>query len=605
MLFGSVKLKQINLKGKIMSWQLYKKVRGLLSEEIGTIKKSFGGKITFALAYPNTYQIGMSNLGFQKIYFLLNQHNDILCERVFLPSDEDIISFKREGTPLFSFESQTPVSNFDILAFSVTFESDYINILEILNLSRIPIRRRDRNEKHPLILMGGICATFNPEPLSDFIDICFIGEGDEAIDELAEVLKDGYEISGSRIDGKGWQEFYRRLAAIDGIYIPSGYDVLYDKSGTIKKIEPHSGFPEKVKRRWVKNLNNNPTSSKLITPNTVFGDMYLIEAGRGCGKHCRFCLAGYSYRPPRNYSAEVILNEVSEGLKYRKKIGLIGSAICDNPDIDKICDGIEERGGVISVSSLRLDKLSKKLVNLLYCSGHRTVAIAPEAGSERLRRVINKEMGDNEILDAVQFMASAGIPNFKLYFLIGLPTETDDDIKAIISLSKRIKHSILKIAREKKHLGNITLSINPFIPKPFTPYQWEKAEDIASLNKKIKKIKSGLKGVSNINIIYELPKWSFVQALLSRGDRKVGELLLKCHQLNGDWFRTFREENINPEFYVYRKIGFDEPLPWEHIDAGIKKDYLIKEAKKSIEEKSTPPCPEKIECKRCGDFECV
>ncbi|OGW05856.1 MAG: hypothetical protein A2889_05320 [Nitrospinae bacterium RIFCSPLOWO2_01_FULL_39_10] len=588
-----------------MSWQLYEKARGLLSEENGTIKKAFGGKISIALCYPNTYQIGMSNLGFQKIYYLLNQYNDVLCERVFLPSHEDEIHFKKENIPLFSLESQTPVHNFDILAFSVTFESDYINILKILNLSHIPIRSKDRNERHPLILMGGICATFNPEPLSDFIDIFFIGEGDEAIGEFVDALREGYEFSGRKADSDSLNDFYLRLSAIDGIYIPSAYEATYKSSGVIEKVSPKDRFPQKVKRRWVRDLNKTPTSSKVITSNTVFGDMFLIEVERGCGKHCRFCLAGYSYRPVRNYSAEVILKEVSEGLRYKRKIGLIGSAICDSPYIDEISDGIAKMGGTISVSSLRLDRLSKKLIDLLSASGHRTATIAPEAGSERLRKIINKEMSDDEILDAVQFMASAGLTNFKLYFLIGLPTETDDDIDAIINLTKRIKHSILKIAKSKGHLGNITLSVNPFIPKPFTPYQWERMEDTKSLNNKIKKIKSGLKGVSNINIIHELPKWAFVQALLSRGDRRIGELLYKCYELNGDWFKTFRETNINPEFYVYRERDFDEILPWDHIDSGIRKDYLVKEAKKSREEKITPACPDEGECRRCGDLGCV
>ncbi|MBI3600144.1 MAG: B12-binding domain-containing radical SAM protein, partial [Nitrospinae bacterium] len=351
-----------------MSWQLYERMKGLISEETGAVKKSFGGKITFALCYPNTYQIGMSNIGFQKIYSLLNLHADILCERVFLPSQEDVIHFQKENIPLFSLESQTPVHDFDIVAFSVTFESDYINILRMLSLSHIPIRSSDRNGRYPLILMGGICATFNPEPLSDFIDVFFIGEGDEAIAEIVEVLRENSE---------GREGLYKRLSVVEGVYVPSGYEITYNKSGVIEKILPQDGFPQKVKRRWVKDLNKTPTSSRIITSNTIFGDMYLIEVGRGCGKHCRFCLAGYSYRPPRNYSAEVVLKDISEGLKYRKKIGLVGSAICDNPEIDKICEGIERIGGIISVSSLRLDKLSERLIKFLSDSGHRTATIAP------------------------------------------------------------------------------------------------------------------------------------------------------------------------------------------------------------------------------------
>lgn len=550
------------------------KIRRLVDEERGTIKKSFGGRISFALAYPNLYRVGMSNLGFQNIYYLLNRENDVVCERAFLPEREDIDSLMKSKSPLVSLEGQTPLSNFNILAFSVSFERDYINVLKILDLARIPLLAHQRKDSYPLVIVGGICAFYNPEPLTDFIDLFVIGEGEEVLRDFLGEFKKTADSEETK------EEMLKRLSQIDGIYVPSGYSVTYLPDGRIKAVRAKEGFPREIKKRYIKDVNQFPTSTRISTPHTEFSDMYLVEIERGCGRSCNFCVTGYSYNPPRYYSKETIMQEVKKGLKVCDRIGLVGSAVMDHPQLESICNDIIKMGGKISVASLRIDELSEGLVRCLAASGHKTLAFAPEAGTERLRRLISKEMTEEEIIGGIRLVMANNIPNIRLYFLIGIPTETDNDIEGIIDLIKKIKHHILKSSRKKGKLGNITLSINPLVPKPFTPFQWDRMDDVKSLERKLKMIKGGLKKVGNVSIIHELPKWSFVQAVLSRGDRRVGELLAAAYCLNEDWRKAFKEININPDFYAYRKRDDKETFPWDHINVGIKKEHLLKRREK-------------------------
>ncbi len=572
-----------------MSRHLKEKADALLSAERGTIYKAHGGEVEIALAYPNTYHVGMSNLGVHQIYSILNKRPDTVCERVFLPDDEDIEEFAKTGMTLFCLESKRSVKEFDILAFSVSFEQDYLNILEMLRLSGVPIYKEERTHEDPLVVFGGVCSFFNPEPLTDFFDLVIVGEGEEVAGEFVEVFKK--ERGGKR------NELLSALSGIPGVYVPEFYDVLYNEDGTIlerKTLEPAA--PDRIIKRTVHSINRLPAANAILTPNTEFGSMYLSEITRGCGRHCRFCMAGYIYLPPRTLGIDAAKAQAERADDLCGKTGLVGAALSDYPEIGELCSAIE---GGVSVSSLRADSVSEALIERLAKSGHKTISIAPEAGSERLRKVINKGIAEEDILRAADMIFGSGIPNLKLYFIIGLPTETQEDVEAIISLAEKVREVQLKHARPMGRIGRITLSVNSFVPKPFTPFQWEPMEPAESLNKKFRLLERAVKKIGNMNIIHDLPKWEYVQALLSRGDRRIGKLIRTAHEYAGDWRKAAKETGMDTDFFVYRRRGFDEVLPWDFIDIGVRKEYLINEYGRALEGKYTPPC-RVGSCKTCG-----
>ena len=329
-------------------------------------------------------------------------------------------------------------------------------------------------------------------------------------------------------------------------------------------------------------MDQYPTQSLIYSPGIEFGEMSLLEIGRGCSRGCRFCACGWVYRPLRMRSLKSLKKAIQNGLKSGKKIGLVSAAIGDHPQIKEICRLVTKRGGQISVSSLRADALNKELIKALKEGGHQSVTLAPETGSERLRRVIKKEITNEEIFEAAEMVIGYGIPNLRLYFLVGLPTETMEDIEQIVFLTKKIKHCIIKSIQKKSLPGTITLSITPFVPKPFTPFQWVAFENPKSLNQKIKHIQNGLKKERRVFVTFDLPKWSYIQALLSRGDRRVGKILLQVHKNGGNWSKAFEDININPDFYVYRHRELNEILPWDFIDQGIKKESLVSEYHRAL-----------------------
>ena len=572
-----------------MSRVLTEKAAALLAAERGAVFKAGGAGVEIALAYPNTYHVGMSNLGVHQIYSVLNGRDDTACERVFLPDEDDIPEYDRSGTKLFSLESQRPVRDFDILAFSVSFEHDYLNVLEMLRLAGIGADKKDRGPGDPLLVLGGICTFFNPEPLSEFFDVVIVGEGEEIAGEFIDVYKANR--------GSTRQELLTALCSVSGVYIPEFYEVLYGDDGTIKARRTiESCAPDKIVKRAVEEIDRKPAATVILSPNTEFSDMHLAEVARGCGRHCRFCMAGYIYLPPRNLSAERARGEANKADATCGKIGLVGSALSDYPAIDDLCSSI---AGSLSVSSLRADSLSKTLIDRLAKSGHKTIAIAPEAGSERLRKVINKGVTEGDIVRAADLVFGAGIPNLKLYFIIGLPTETQDDVEEIIRLAEKIREVQLRHARPAGRIGRITLSVNSFVPKPFTPFQWEPMEDVQSLNRKQRFLEKAVKKIGNMNMIHDLPKWEFIQALLSRGDRRVGRLLKAAHERDGDWKAAGRELAMDMNFFVTRRRGFDEVLPWDFVDIGVRKEYLKNEYRRGLEGKFTPPC-RVGSCTACG-----
>jgi radical SAM family uncharacterized protein len=572
-----------------MSRKLKEKADALLAAERGTIVKARDAEVTVALGYPNTYHVGMSNLGVHQIYSILNRRPDTACERVFLPDEDDFEEYEKTGTKLFCLESKRPVREFDILAFSVSFEQDYVNVLNILRLSGIPADKRERTKDDPLVVLGGICSFFNPEPLADFVDVVITGEGEEVAGEFIDAYKMNRET--------GRQGLLRGLGKIPGVYVPEFYEVIYHEDGTIrerKTLEPAA--PDCIVKRTVKDFDRTPAATVILTPNTEFSDRYLSEITRGCGRHCRFCMAGYLYLPPRNLNADTAREQAIKADDLCGKIGLVGAALSDYPDINDLCAQIQ---GGVSVSSLRADSVSETLIERLALSGHKTISIAPEAGSERLRRVINKGITEEDILRAADMVFRHGIPNLKLYFIIGLPTETQDDVDAIILLARAVREVQLKHARPLGRIGRVTLSVNSFVPKPFTPFQWEPMEPIESLNRKLRSLEKEVRMIGNMNIIHDLPKWEYVQALLSRGDRRVGKLIRAAHENGEDWKKAAKTSAIDTDFYVYRRRDLSERLPWDFIDIGVRKEYLINEYQRALGEKFTPPC-RVGSCKTCG-----
>jgi len=492
----------------------------------------------------------MSNLGFQGIYGLLNNMKDIVCERAFLPDDKDIHEYARTNTELFSIESKRSLSRFDIIAFSVSFENDYPNIARIFELSKIPQRSRERKSHHPLVIMGGASAFFNPEPVSDFFDICFTGEADEMLPEFIEL----YKSSADRSD------ILKKSVAIEGLYLPQFYSVSYDSDGKISGRQRSYNAPATIKKRYLKDISLSKVRTSIITTETEFSGMYLIEAMRGCPWNCRFCVAGKIYNPPRTKELKAIENEIQAATNTTKRIGLIGPSLSDYPHIK---DVLNIPGVDFSITSLRASTKSAELVNLM--KGHKSVSIAPEAGTERMRKVINKRITEEDILCTSELLFAAGIETLRLYFIVGLPTETGEDIEGIINLVNKIR-----TVSAKRY---ITLSISTFVPKPFTPFQWHPMENPAVVKERFMTIKKGLSHVKGIKVFHDVPKYAYMQGLFSMGDRRISKVIEEMSK-TADWMKAAEIAGIDKDFYIFRKKEFSEPLPWDFIDMGISKDKL-------------------------------
>ena len=541
-----------------------------------------------AIVYPNTYFVGMSNLGLHIIYEEINLRNDSVCERIFLPEKKELEAYDKTKTPLMSVETQRPMHQFDVVAFDVTFEMDYFHIPLMLRHGRVPIMGKDRTEFDPIVIAGGPCATFNPEPFADFIDAFIIGEGEGIVSRVLDIIRDG------KMEGLDRHAILRQLANISGVYVPSLYVPIYSEDGEFKGYDIVEGAPKTIKRHFEMLTSGGETV--VATNYTEFGAMYIIEVARGCGRHCRFCMAGYCFRVPRVRPLDILKEGVDRAEKLGKKVGLMGAAISDYPEVDELVTYIRSKDMRYSCASLRADSLTQAVVDGLADSGQKTITIAPETGSERLRRVINKGISEEHLKNAATLSAKSGIQHMRLYIMIGLPTETDEDIEAIVGLAERTQAHMAEVGCK----GRLTLSINPFIPKPFTPFQWMAMDNQKTVEKKLQYIKKALQKNRRIEVLVESPKEAYIQGVLARGDRRLGAVLAACAADRGS--KSFKAEmkaaGLDMDEMNYRERSFDEFLPWSHLDMGMDDGYLEMEWKRSVDEAYTPPCVQG--CKRCG-----
>jgi radical SAM family uncharacterized protein len=561
-----------------MSWSLKKKSQALLAEEQGTVIKDWGGKISVALVYPNTYAVGMSNLGFQTIYRHLNAMPDVVCERVFMPEPADLDEMRRAEAQPFSLESLRPLTDFHLVGFSVTYEGDYVNVLRLLAMAGIPVRAAARRPHDPLVLMGGVCAFSNPEPIAPFMDFVAVGEGEELVVEMIAAYRAGYR------DRAG---LLAALAVIDGVYVPERYDIAYADDGAIVDVAARDGAPAIVAKRRLRNVNAFETVAAVKTSQAEYGHMALLEVGKGCGRGCRFCLEGQVYRPVRHRSVDALRETVERmAAAGERRIGLVGACVSDYPWLADLLKVVEDNGMELSISSLRADSLSEGLVAALARGGHRTLTMAPEAGTERLRRVIRKSISDDQLMTACDLVRAHGIPNLKTYFMIGQPTETIEDVEAIPDLAGRMLERLRVLDPTGRPFGRLTLSVSSFVPKPWTPFQWAPFDGAESLQAKLEIIKRGVGRFSNVRVLHENPREAALQALLARGDRRVGDFLELAAAHEGDWRRALREWDGDAEFYTTRRRALDERLPWDHFDVGVKKAGLLREWERAAAEDS-------------------
>lgn len=530
-------------------------LRRRLTRERGTIEKDWGGRLPVALIFPHRYAVAMSNLGFQTLYGLFNAEADIVCERL-----------TWEGSaPALSLESQRPLAEFPVWAFSVSFEPDYIQLVSLIRESGVPLWAAEREEGDPIVLGGGMALSANPEPVAPFLDAIVLGEAEPVLEGLLETLRAGRDTPREQI--------LAALAGLEGVYVPT----------------QHDGRP--VNRVWAADISSFATASVVLTRETEFGDVYLVEVARGCRWGCRFCLAGHLTRPPRFRSLEQLRTQFAEGLRRRGRIGLLGAAVSDHPELDGIVRAIREMGGGFTVASVRADQLSPTLLQGLRASGTRMLTLAPEVATAGLVGVVSKGFGEDELLRGVEMARDAGLHRLKLYFMVGLPQESEQDVQAIVDLVQRAKDVLGR--------GEIRLSVAPFVPKAHTPFQWAAMLSAADLRERLRLLEKGLRPLG-VRVEGESVAWSRVQGVLARGDRRLATVLARLEEASlGAWRRAMAGAGLTEQEYL-RERTLDEEFPWEVVRSGMDRAHLRREWERAQEGAAAALCRPESGCTVCG-----
>jgi radical SAM superfamily enzyme YgiQ (UPF0313 family) len=569
-----------------MSGRLQERHRGHLEAEVRLQPVKQVGSFRIALCYPNLYFVGMSNLGFHSVYQMLNGGADVLCERAFLPDDVDREDLERTGHPLTTVESSSDLRSFHVVAFSISFENDYLHVLRMLRLSGIPLRAADRGPGDPVVVMGGAAVFLNPEPLAPFADLIAVGEGEALVPRLVEALA-------GAVDARSGIE---QLAEKDGFYVPSRHHVRYHADGTVAgydgpgRVLRQRGWPGKMAL----------PQSVILTPHTEMSMKFMVEISRGCPCMCRFCWAGYNYLPVRGFSRAEIVGRAREVRGHASKIGLVSTAVCDHPEIEAIVDDLAGMDYEVSVASLRLDDLTPEFVFKLADTGVQGLTLAPECGTDRMRRILNKQFTNADILDRATWIFENGIQNLKLYYMVGLPWEEHADVEGIVTLTEQIRDRMLAVGRGRGRVGRLHPSVNPFVPKPGTPYQWLPMEDPRETDRKLQYLRKAFGRMANVDAVIKSARTGVSQSILALADRRVADALEHACIQNVDLKRGMKAVGLDPAFYLFRGRGRDEVLPWDIVDNGVSKGYYLRELDKSAQEKLSPHCPEIQGCIRCG-----
>ncbi len=533
------------------------KLKKILAQEEGAVIKNWGGKLPVALVYANTYRVGMSSLALHTLYRLFNDEPDVVCERVFF----GIRQLARPTEPVISLESQTPLAEFPVIAFTISYELDYFNVIAMLRQANIPVFAAERTAADPIIIAGGPAVYTNPEPMADIFDAVAIGEGEAVIHPLIDALWEA--VNQPRADAR------HTLAQVNGMYVP---DV----------------SREPVARVWLKNLNDFPVVTQIYTPHTEFGDRTLVEIARGCGRGCRFCLAGYVYRPMREIHLDTVLAAAKHGLAHRDRIGLVSAAVSDHSWIDEIATRLRAMGARLTASSMRVDPISEPLIKGLAESGNQTLTIAPEAGSVRMRKVINKPQSDEQILHAVELAAKYNFPQLKMYFMVGQPTEQEADVAAIAELA---------LAAKKIFPRNMAINATPYVPKAQTAFQWAAMMPVETIETRVRYLEQRLQP-AGIAVRSDSPAWAAVEGVLARGDRRLGRVMAHMKRVSlKEWQRALAAENLGQDDFL-RERDVSEPLPWDTVNAGVSKSYFSWDLKRAHRNELTVACPP-AKCMKC------